>query len=62
MKLVNNKGRWATKDNEMIFSNVVWLCNKEDALLYHLIDENATEINLDRSITDYIVLEEIDKG
>ena len=55
MKLVIDKGRWATKDNDMIFSNIVWLCCEDDVNLYHLIDENKEEIPLPNPITDYIV-------
>lgn len=55
MKLVIDKGHWATKDNDMIFGNIVWLCCEEDVNLYHLIDDNKEEINLTSHITDYIV-------
>ena len=55
MKLVIDKGNWATKNNEMILSNVVWLCEKKDAYLYHLIDDNKNEIILDKPIIDYII-------
>lgn len=47
VKLVSDKGRWATKDNSMIFSGVVYLCEKSDVRLYHLIDENKNEIEID---------------
>ena len=57
MKLVTDNGRWATKNNEMIFGNVVWLCEKKDAYLYHLIDDNKNEIFLDKPIIDYIIEE-----
>jgi hypothetical protein len=57
MKLISDKGRWATKDNTMIFSNIVWLTKREDVLLYHLIDENKNEIQLEKDITEYIVEE-----
>ena len=57
MKLVTDKGHWATKNNEMIFGNVVWLCEKKDAYLYHLIDDNKNEIILDKPIIDYIIEE-----
>lgn len=60
MKLVAEKGHWATRDNSMIFSNVVWLLNEKDAYTYHLIDDDHNEIKLDKSITDYIVLEDTD--
>lgn len=55
MKLFTDKGHWATKNNEMIFSNVVWLTEKKDAYLYHLIDNNKDEIILKKPITDYII-------
>ena len=57
MKLVTDKGHWATKNNEMIFSNVVWLCEKKDAYLYHLIDDNNNDIILEKPIIDYIIEE-----
>lgn len=58
MKLVIDKGHWATKDNSMIFGNIVWLCCEEDVKLYHLIDDNREEINLPKPITEYIVYNE----
>lgn len=58
MKLVSEKGHWATKDNSMIFTNVVYLIEEKDAYLYHLIDDNNQDIALERPITDYIVKEE----
>ena len=58
MKLVIEEGRWATKDNEMIFGNVVWLTEEQDAYLYHLIDENKETIELEHPITYYIVRED----
>lgn len=57
MKLVTDKGHWATKNNEMIFSNVVWLTEKKDAYLYHLIDDNNNNIILEKPIIDYIIYE-----
>lgn len=57
MKLVTDKGHWATKNNEMIFSNVVWLTEKKDAYLYHLIDDNNNDIILEKPIIDYIIYE-----
>ena len=57
MKLVIDKGHWATKNNEMIFSNVVWLTEKKDAYLYHLIDDNNNNIILEKPIIDYIIEE-----
>ena len=58
MKLVIDKGHWATKDNSMIFGNIVWLCCEDDVKLYHLIDDNKEEINLPKPITEYIVYDE----
>ena len=60
MKLVIDKGHWATKDNDMIFGNVVWLTEEKDVFLYHLIGDKHNEIELPKPITDYIVLENID--
>lgn len=60
MKLVIDKGRWATKDNDMIFGNVVWLIDEKDVTLYHLIDNNRNEIELEKPITDYIIYEKTD--
>lgn len=47
MRLVTNKGRFATKDNSMIFSNIVWLIDENDIKLYHLIDIDGKEIEYD---------------
>ncbi len=55
MKLVIEDGHWATKNNDMIFGNVVWLIDEKDAYLYHLIDDNHQEIELEYPITHYIV-------
>lgn len=55
MRLVTENGRWATKDNKMIFCEVVWLCRREDARLYHLVDEKGENIELENPIEDYIV-------
>ena len=52
-KLVSNVGRFALRDNSMIFSNVVNLVNEKDKRLYHLIDENGNE--LDSYMGGYIV-------
>lgn len=54
MKLVSDYGRFANKDNSMIFSNVVWLTDKNDIKLYHLISEiGAKEISND--VSDFLV-------
>jgi hypothetical protein len=58
MKLVIDEGHWATKDNSMIFGNIVWLCCEEDVKLYHLIDDNREEINLPKPLTEYVVYSE----
>ena len=47
LKLVSENGRWATKDNDMIFSNVVWLMDENDAKNYHLIDEHYNDFKID---------------
>lgn len=57
MKLVIDKGHWATRNNEMIFGNIVWLCVRKDVYIYHLIDDEHNEIKLKKPITDYIVEE-----
>jgi len=44
MRLETDKGRFATKNNEMIFSSPVYLVSKEDVHLYHIIDENGDTI------------------
>ena len=46
-KLVAEYGRWASLDNSMIFSNVIWLSEKKDFRKWHLIDENWNEIPID---------------
>lgn len=55
MRLVADKGRWAKLDNSMIFSNVIYLIERNDALSYHLIDDNGEEIRLNSTVFDYIV-------
>lgn len=55
MKLVIEDGHWATKNNDMIFGNVVWLIDENEAYLYHLVDDNHQEIELEYPITHYIV-------
>lgn len=49
LKLKSKVGRWAIKDNSMIFSSVVYLVDKNDVQLYHLIDDNNNEIVIDVS-------------
>ena len=55
MKLVAENGHWATKNNDMIFDNVVWLIDEKDAYTYHLIDDNQKEIKLEYPISHYII-------
>ena len=44
-KLVAEDGHWATWDNSMIFSNVVYIGDKDnDMLRYHLIDDDGNNI------------------
>ena len=47
LKLVSENGRWATKGNDMSFSNVVWLMDENDAKNYHLIDEHYNDFKID---------------
>lgn len=46
LKLVAEEGRWATKNNEMVFCNVIWISNRKEANKYHLIDENYQEMDV----------------
>ena len=55
LKLVSKEGRFALKDNSMIFSNVVYLVNMDDVRLYHLIDSKGDEIT---SYVDNFIVEE----
>lgn len=57
-KLIADVGRWATKSNDMIFGNVVYLSERKEANKYHLIDEDGQEITLDKPITDYITTDQ----
>ena len=43
MVLYSEVGRFALKDNTMIFGNIVWLCEESDKNLYHLINLNDTK-------------------
>lgn len=40
------KTRWSTKDNSMIFGNVVYMSSKDDMRLYHLIDQDLNELSV----------------
>ena len=51
--LVSDKGRWATKNNEMIFKYVVFLGKTpKDARKYHLIDDEGNDLKV--NVEDYI--------
>lgn len=53
MKLVSEVGRFALKNNSMIFGNVIWLCEENDKKMYHLIEKNSlTEI--DNNMNNYL--------
>lgn len=56
LKLVSKEGRFALKDNSMIFSNVVYLLNEDDTRLYHLIQEDSLE-EIDHYVEKYLVKE-----
>jgi hypothetical protein len=55
-KLVSEVGtRWATKENAMIFSNVVWLMDEKEKNTYHLVDKNLKDLKV--CVDDYLVNE-----
>ena len=56
LKLVSEVGRFALKDNSMIFSNVVYLIERDDTRLYHLIEENSLE-EIEHYVEKYLVEE-----
>lgn len=56
LKLVSEVGRFALKDNSMIFSNVVYLIERDDIRLYHLIEENSLE-EIEHYVEKYLVEE-----
>lgn len=56
LKLVSDNGRFATLDNSMIFSNVVYLLSEDDTRLYHLIQEDSLE-EIDHYVEKYLVKE-----
>lgn len=53
-KLVTDNGRFALKDNSMIFCATVWLCSKDDTNMYHLIEENST-VEISKDVKKYLV-------
>jgi len=54
LKLVSDNGRFATLDNSMIFSNVVYLLSEDDTRLYHLIQEDGLE-EIDHYVEKYLL-------
>jgi len=56
LKLVSEKGRFALKDNSMIFSNVVYLIEMDDTRLYHLIQDDSLD-EIDYYVEKYLVKE-----
>jgi len=56
LKLVSEKGRFALKDNSMIFSNVVYLIEMDDIRLYHLIQDDSLD-EIDHYVEKYLVKE-----
>ena len=52
MKLISEKGHFATKDNSMIFSNIVWLVSEGGSKSYHLIDEDGRGV--DKNMDKYL--------
>jgi hypothetical protein len=47
-KLVSEVGtRWSYLGGEQIYSNVVWMSNKEDASKYSLINNKGDKIDID---------------
>ena len=57
MWLVADRGRWATLDNSMIFSNKVLVMDEKDAMRYHLIDDERNELVPCGPKKEYIVRE-----
>ena len=53
-KLVSEEGRFALKDNSMIFCGTVWLCGKDDVNMYHLIEDNST-VEINKNVMEYLV-------
>jgi len=55
-KLIAPEGRWMTRGGEYIFSNVVWMSNKEESKKYVLIKEDSTEkITLGKPLEEFLV-------
>ena len=53
-KLVSEVGtRWSYLGGEQIYSNVVWMSNKEEASKYSLLDSNGDKINID--VEEYLI-------
>jgi hypothetical protein len=56
LKLISEKGRFALRDNSMIFSNVVYLIEMDDTRLYHLIQDDSLD-EIDHYVEKYLVKE-----
>ena len=54
MKLVSEVGRFALRDNSMIFCNVVWICEENEIKMYHLIENHGTN-EIDKDVEKYLV-------
>ncbi|MDY4183122.1 MAG: hypothetical protein SOX92_02350 [Candidatus Onthovivens sp.] len=54
LRLISDYGRWANSDCSMIFKYVVYLENENDALKYHLIDDDGNDLHVD--VLKYIVV------
>lgn len=53
LRLMSNQGRWANHDNTMFFKYVVYLENENEALRYHLVDDDGNDLHVD--VLKYIV-------
>ena len=47
IKLISDKGRWALRDNSMIFGNIIWESSIESCRKYHLIDDDENDLPFD---------------
>ena len=56
-KLVSEVGtRWSYLGGEQIYSNVVWMSNKEEASRYTLLDNKGEKIDID--VEEYLIEDE----
>lgn len=53
LRLVSDYGRWANNDNSMMFRYVVYLEDENDALKYHLIDDDGNDLHVD--VSKYLI-------